>query len=77
MMTDEKKEMTFENALARLEQIVRTLEEGTNDLDASLQAFEEGISLVRLCSEKLEGAEQKVKQLLADANGVTAVPFED
>ena len=77
MTIDKNSEMTFEAALTRLEQIVRALEEGSGDLDASLKAFEEGISLVRLCSEKLEGAEQRVKQLLASANGVGTVPFEE
>ncbi|MBQ9736151.1 MAG: exodeoxyribonuclease VII small subunit [Clostridia bacterium] len=76
MTNNQTTEMSFETALARLEQIVHTLEEGSGDLDAALKAFEEGIALVRLCSEKLEGAEQRVKLLLADANGVSAVPFE-
>ena len=70
------KDMTFESALARLEAIVRALETGNEDLNASLTAFEEGISLVRFCTEKLEGAEQKVKILLSDENGTNAVPFE-
>lgn len=77
MMTNKTDEMSFEAALARLEEIVRALEAGNGDLDASLKGFEEGIALVRLCSEKLENAEQKVKQLLATADGVSAVPFEE
>ena len=72
----ENKDMTFESALARLEAIVRALETGNEDLNASLTAFEEGISLVRFCTEKLEGAEQKVKILLSDENGTHAEPFE-
>ena len=70
-------ENTFEGALARLEALVRTLEAGNEDLDASLAAFEEGISLVRFCTEKLEAAEQKVKILLKDADGMKEVPFEE
>ena len=77
MNEKEKNEMTFEAALARLEALVRVLESGNEDLNASLAAFEEGISLVRLCTEKLEGAEQKVKILLSDENGTRAVPFEE
>ena len=72
----ENKDMTFESALARLQAIVRALETGNEDLNASLTAFEEGISLVRFCTEKLEGAEQKVKILLSDENGTHAEPFE-
>ena len=70
-------ENTFEGALARLEALVRTLEAGNEDLDASLAAFEEGISLVRFCTEKLEAAEQKVKILLKDADGMKEEPFEE
>ena len=58
-------EKTFEEAMARLEEIVRSLENGTAGLDESLGLFEEGITLVKLCNAKLEGAEQKVKLLAA------------
>ena len=77
MNRTENEEITFESALARLEALVRTLEAGNEDLDASLAAFEEGISLVRFCTEKLESAEQKVKILLTDADGVREAPFEE
>ena len=77
MNRTENAEITFEGALARLEALVRTLEAGNEDLDASLAAFEEGISLVRFCTEKLEAAEQKVKILLTDADGVSEAPFEE
>ena len=63
-MADQK--MTFEAAMARLEEIVRALEGGSAGLDASLGLFEEGISLV---NAKLEGAEQKVKLLAAGGDG--------
>ena len=66
-----KKEETksFEEALARLEEIVRLLENGKNCLDESLTAFEEGIGLVKLCNEKLTKAEQRVMVLMQDENG--------
>ena len=76
MNKTENTEITFESALTRLETLVRTLEAGSADLDASLAAFEEGISLVRFCTEKLEAAEQKVTILLKDADGVKEAPFE-
>ena len=60
---------TFETAMARLEQIVRTLEEGKSTLEESLSVFEEGVRLVKLCTTALDGAEQKVKILLEDGNG--------
>lgn len=70
MKKEENKEMTFEAALERLEVLVRSLESGSVALDDSLAAFEEGVSLVRFCTEKLETAEQKVKLLLANGDAV-------
>ena len=60
---DDKKELKFEDAIARLEEIVTTLERGKCELDRSLELFEEGVSLVRACTEKLDSAEQKIKLL--------------
>ena len=65
----DKKEKSFEEAMARLEEIVRSLEVGTAALDDSLGLFEEGIALVKLCNAKLEGAEQKVMLLSKGENG--------
>ena len=57
---------TFEEALARLEEIVRALESGQSKLEDSLALYEEGIRLSRACNEKLDGAEQKIKMLSLD-----------
>ncbi len=65
----ENKEKTFEEAMARLEEIVRALDGGTTGLDDSLGLFEEGIALVKLCNSKLESAEQKVKLLAKGEDG--------
>lgn len=56
--------MSFEEAMARLEDIVRLLENGKGGLEDSLTAFEEGIALVKSCNEKLTRAEQKVRILI-------------
>ena len=72
---NEKKEMSFEQALARLEVIVRSLENGSAPLDDSLSLFEEGISLVRLCNEKLENAESKIKILTMNEGKFTETDF--
>lgn len=63
MATVEKPEMKFEAALARLEEIVASLEAGNADLDQALKLFEEGIGLVRTCDKQLKEAEQKLEQL--------------
>ena len=62
-------EITFEAAMARLEEIVRALEGGNAPLDTSLALFEEGVSLVKFCNQKLDAAEQKVKILQRGENG--------
>ena len=58
-----KKKMTFEEALARLDEIVRSMEAGGAMLDESLALVEEGVRLVKYCQTALDGAEQKVKLL--------------
>lgn len=68
-MDENKKEPTFEEALARLEEIVRALDGGNAPLDKSLALFEEGVSLVKLCSGKLDDAEQRVKVLVHGEEG--------
>lgn len=64
-----EKEMTFEVAIARLEEIVRALESGSAPLDTSLALFEEGVALVKLCNSRLDNAEQKVKILTTAPDG--------
>jgi len=69
MNKDEIRDMTFEAAMIRLEEIVRTLESGNAPLDQSLSLFEEGVALVKLCNRKLDTAEQKVKLLVRGEDG--------
>lgn len=71
-----KKMMTFEAAMERLEEIARLLESGSKGLDESLKLYEEGVSLIRLCTQKLENAEQSVKILQMSEEGVTLADFE-
>lgn len=72
-----KKNIKFEEALETLEEIVKKLESGSLSLDESLESFEEAIGLVKICNEKLESAEQKVRMLTEEQDGtVTDVPFD-
>ena len=61
---DDKK-LKFEDAMQRLDVIVRLLEQGDAPLDQSLALFEEGSSLLRQCSSMLDQAEQKVVSTVA------------
>ena len=67
-----KQEKTFEDALARLNEIVSALESGSAPLDKSLAMFEEGVALVKLCNARLDTAEQKVKILTSAGDGTLA-----
>ncbi len=71
-----KKTITFEAAMERLEEITRLLESGSEGLDASLKLYEEGVALIRLCTQKLEAAEQSVKVLQMNEEGIARVDFE-
>ena len=71
-----KKTITFEAAMERLEEITRILESGAEGLDESLKLYEEGVSLIRLCTQKLETAEQSVKVLQMRDDGIALADFE-
>ena len=70
-------EMTFEQAMTRLEQIVTTLEGGRCTLDESLKLFEEGTTLTAYCSKQIQAAEQKILKLTAVENGDTETALSD
>ncbi len=59
----------FEDAMRELEALVTRLESGDLPLEEALAAFEQGIGLVRLLTEKLSRAEQRVEILSRDADG--------
>ncbi|MBU2591485.1 MAG: exodeoxyribonuclease VII small subunit [Nitrospinae bacterium] len=69
------KGVNFETALKKLKEIVEELESDDLDLEKSLSRFEEGINLVKLCSQHLDEAEKKVEILTAGRGG-KAVRFE-
>ena len=62
-MPPKKQTMSFEQALARLDEIVRHLESGDMLLSDSLALYEEGTGLIKTCSKMLDQAEQKVVKL--------------
>ncbi len=69
-------ELKFEEALARLEEIVRSLEQGEAGLDESLVLFEEGVKLARFCNNKLDQAEAKIEVML-DAGQIETFEVKD
>ena len=72
-----KSNISFEQSMQRLDEIVRQLEKGEAQLDESLALFEEGTALIAACGKMLDSAEQKVVMLKKGDNGEpTEVPFE-
>lgn len=69
-MAAKKKSPNFETSLEELENLVESLEKGDLSLEASLQKFEQGVKLTRVCQQTLNEAEQKVK-ILIEQNGQT------
>ena len=59
-----KKQMSYEEAMARLEELVRSMEKNELDIDQLSEALKESQSLIKLCRDKLYKADKQVKQLL-------------
>ena len=64
-----KNNNTFEENLTRLEQIVRSLEQGEVPLEESLKLFQEGTGLVASCGKLLDEAEMEIKKIAIDTEG--------
>jgi exodeoxyribonuclease VII small subunit len=62
-------DMTFEQAMAELEQVVGRLERGDVALDESITLYERGAALKKRCDSKLKEAEEKVAAITLDADG--------
>jgi len=72
-----KKEIKFEDALNKLESIVRKLESGQVELDESLKLFEEGTEFVKFCSNKLEEVKRKIEILTKKDDKIVKEPFDE
>lgn len=65
----EQPELTLEAAMERLEAIVREMEGGDLPLETLISKYEEGTKLSKLCRDKLDGAEQRIRMITRDAAG--------
>lgn len=66
-------DITFEQAIARLDEIVRVLDGGELPLDEALQLFEEGVKLAKICSKQLTDAQGKLELLAKGPDGTVNV----
>lgn len=65
----EAKELSFEEALTRLEKVVKQLEDGQLPLEEALRLFGEGVELANTCNTQLEEAEQRISMLVTKPSG--------
>jgi exodeoxyribonuclease VII small subunit len=69
-------ERSFEQAIARLEGIVKEMEEGSLDLEKMMARFEEGMELVKFCTGKLNEVERRIEILIKQGEEAVAQPFD-
>lgn len=68
--------MSFEQALAALEDIVRNLEKGETSLDQAIEIYERGNALRRHCAARLESAKARIEKIQIDQGVITAAPLD-
>ena len=71
-----KKSVDFEQSLERLEELVDQMESGELSLEAMIKHFEEGSTLVGVCTKKLNEVEQKIEKLVKKDGELKEVPFD-
>jgi len=69
----EKNSPTLEVAMQRISEIVASMEEGNLPLEKLIDSYEEGVSLVKSCQEKLDAAEKRIRIIARNARGETVL----
>jgi exodeoxyribonuclease VII small subunit len=69
-MSNEKKELSFEENLEKLEEIVKKLENGDVPLDDAIKEFNEAMGLAKKCDEKLKSAEEAITKIVNNDDSV-------
>ena len=74
-MKNNNKDLSFEDSLKKLEDIVEQLESGDVDLDKSVELYEKGMNLKKICEEKLKKVELQIKQIKIENNKISKKEF--
>ena len=69
-MKKNNKDLSFEDSLKKLEDIVEQLESGDVDLDKSVELYEQGMNLKKICEEKLKKVENQIKKIKVENNKI-------
>ena len=75
-MKKNNKDLSFENSLKKLEDIVEQLESGDVDLDKSVELYEKGMNLKKICEEKLKKVENQIKKIKVENNKIQKENFK-
>ena len=76
-MAKEEKELTFEESLERLENIVKKLESGEVPLDDAIKEFNEAMNLAKKCDEKLKAAEEAITKIVKEDGSLEDFKVEE
>ena len=76
-MKKEEKELTFEENIIELENIVKELESGNVNLDDAINKFTEAIKIAKKCDEKLKNAEENVNKILNEDGSISNFKIEE
>jgi exodeoxyribonuclease VII small subunit len=68
-------DLSFEDALSRLEEIIHRMESGDSPLESLVKNYETGVNLLKLCRSKIEKAEMKIKEVTDQDGKLTAEDF--
>ena len=75
-MKNNNKDLSFEDSLKKLEDIVEQLESGDVDLDKSVELYEKGMNLKKICEEKLRKVENQIKKIKVENNKIQKENFK-
>ena len=70
-------ELSFEQALANLEEIIQRMESGEAPLDSLITHYQTGVKMLKLCREKIESAEMNIKEVQEKDKELIKKDFED
>lgn len=73
--TEAEAPIQFEEAMKRMEEVVRRLEAGDIPLEEALELYQEGVQLSRVCAQKLDAIETQISQILEEDGQVKQKPF--
>ena len=75
--SDEEAEITFEQALANLEEIIHRMESGEAPLESLVTHYQSGLKMLKLCRERIDAAEMKIKEVQEKEGTLIEKDFEE